>query len=38
MVAGSKGTGESKTDMGIIQGHAYTIIGCHEIHGEKVIF
>jgi hypothetical protein len=36
MVAGSKGQGEAKTDSGIIQGHAYTIIGCHDIHGERV--
>jgi hypothetical protein len=36
MVAGSKGQGEHKTDSGIIQGHAYTIIGVHEIAGERV--
>jgi hypothetical protein len=36
MVVGSKGQGESKTESGIIEGHAYTLIGCHLINGEKV--
>lgn len=39
IVCGSKGSGEAKTDKGIIQGHAYTIIACHMFNGnERVIF
>lgn len=33
MVVGSKGQGESKTESGIIEGHAYTLIGCHILKG-----
>jgi hypothetical protein len=36
MVVGSKGQGESKTESGIIEGHAYTLIGCHILNGQKV--
>lgn len=35
IVCGSKGSGEAKTDMGIIQGHAYTIIACHLFKGRE---
>lgn len=37
IVTGSKGTSEVKISVGIIQGHAYTIINAHEINGEKVL-
>ena len=37
MVAGSAGESEKKTPEGIIQGHAYTIIGAHMIRGERVL-
>lgn len=35
--AGSKGQGEAKTDTGIIEGHAYTVIAVHEISGKKIL-
>lgn len=38
MVVGSKGQGESKTESGIIEGHAYTLIGCHVLNGQNVGF
>lgn len=37
ITCGSKGQGEAATDMGIITGHAYTILACHLFNGtEKV--
>lgn len=38
IVCGSKGQGEAKTDMGIIQGHAYTIIACHRFNGDEKVY
>lgn len=37
VVCGSKGSNEKKTKVGIIQGHAYTIINSHEINEERVL-
>lgn len=37
MVCGSRGSDERRTEFGIIQGHAYTIINAHLIRGEKVL-
>lgn len=37
IVTGSKGSNEVKIAVGIIQGHAYTIIDAHEIKGERVL-
>lgn len=37
MVSGSKGSNETRTACGIIQGHAYTIINAHVLKGEKVL-
>lgn len=38
IVCGSKGSGEAKNDMGIIEGHAYTIIACHMFNGRERVF
>jgi Calpain family cysteine protease len=38
MVVGSKGQGEHKSELGIITGHAYTVMGAHFIGDQKVHF
>ena len=37
IVCGSMGSGEKKNEVGIILGHAYTIISCQIIKGERVL-
>lgn len=37
IVTGSRGDDGVKISVGIIQGHAYTIINAHEINGERVL-
>lgn len=37
MVIGSRGEGEQTNEQGIVSGHAYTLIGVHTLHNERVL-
>ena len=37
LAAGTKGSGESKSEKGIVAGHAYTLISVYQVDGRTLL-